>query len=390
MSGPGARPRCPCGRGLEAWRCCLGAIPAWAPDRPGVGDPGHPPVHGVARLADERRAEIARAAADKLLRLGLRPAFSAHQEAAMATFWGDWLEALDRARAAALVGLEAVQAAYTCWMAFDLPMPDGRTLAARLEAGEGDPLAPAERGWLARLAGSRLALYEVEAVRAAEGLAVRDLWTGARLEVAARRAGEQLVRWDLLAARLVAEAPGEPVVLEGGAYPLPTAARGAILRTLRRARREFGRRMPGADDRAFFARQGYRFHHFWLEHVALRSSPGPAAGEREAPDRTPEAGERGAEPGEGRAGAAAAAGLSAIVGAEHHGDWPDRPVPGLGGRTPREAARLPAWRARVVELLKWTENLEARQGRAGGRACDLAWIWRELGLVDEPGAAGAP
>jgi hypothetical protein len=67
--------------------------------------------------------------------------------------------------------------------------------------------------------------------------------------------------------------------------------------------------------------------------------------------------------------------------AQHYRDWPDRPLPGLRGRTPRQAARMPAWRPRLIELLKWMENQEARHATAARPAYDLGWIWRELDVA---------
>lgn len=409
----------------------------------------------------------ARSAVNKLLALGLGPAFRVHQEAAMAAFWGDWLEGLGEAEAAALIGLQHAQAAYACWACFDLPTPAGPTIAERLLAGEGAPLTAGERAWLRRMSESHLALYEVEAVRPGEGFSARDLWTEDRIEVHERTASRQLVRWDLLAARLVPESPGGPVLMEGGAYPLPITARTAMLRTLRRARRDFARRMPGADDRAFWRRQGYRFNHFWLEHVALRpplrvvtaegddivlaraifdvrdgaALAGALAAHPELTDEGQgvyawtEAAARGrrrlgtvrlearrlavetlsaeradrarhlleaaagdalryratrlADPGPaGRRAPEETAPVPPDVEArlvhefkaQHYRDWPDRPLPALRGRTPREAARLPKWRPRLIELLKWMENQEARHATAARPAYDFGWVWRELGI----------
>jgi hypothetical protein len=68
----------------------------------------------------------------------------------------------------------------------------------------------------------------------------------------------------------------------------------------------------------------------------------------------------------------------------HYRAWPDQPLPALGGRTPREAARLPSARPGLVSLLKQLEVMAARQ-RCGGRpAYDFGWLWGELGL-ERPG-----
>jgi hypothetical protein len=60
----------------------------------------------------------------------------------------------------------------------------------------------------------------------------------------------------------------------------------------------------------------------------------------------------------------------------------DEPVPMLGDRSPREAARTPAGREKLVTWLKFLEN------RSGGKTdstdpmatYDFGWLWRELGV----------
>jgi len=74
---------------------------------------------------------------------------------------------------------------------------------------------------------------------------------------------------------------------------------------------------------------------------------------------------------------------AALVGQffEHHyRKWPDEPLPALGGRTPREAARLKSARPKVIALLKAMENGAERQRREGRPAYDFGWMWEELGL----------
>jgi hypothetical protein len=64
----------------------------------------------------------------------------------------------------------------------------------------------------------------------------------------------------------------------------------------------------------------------------------------------------------------------------HYKTWPDTPLPGLAGRTPRESAGLPVLRPRLVDLLKDMENMEARGASRGSPAYDFGWMWTELGL----------
>lgn len=65
---------------------------------------------------------------------------------------------------------------------------------------------------------------------------------------------------------------------------------------------------------------------------------------------------------------------------EHYRKWPDEPLPALGNRTPRHAARLKTLRPKLVALLKDFESHAERQRRAGQPAYDFSWMWQELGL----------
>jgi hypothetical protein len=64
----------------------------------------------------------------------------------------------------------------------------------------------------------------------------------------------------------------------------------------------------------------------------------------------------------------------------HYATWPDEPLPGLDGRTPRQAARLKTLRPRLIDMLQDMENSEARGARPDNPPYDFGWIWRELGL----------
>jgi len=68
---------------------------------------------------------------------------------------------------------------------------------------------------------------------------------------------------------------------------------------------------------------------------------------------------------------------------EHYRKWLDQPVPALGDRTPRHAAKLKTVRPKLITLLKDFESHAERQRRAGEPAYDFGWMWKELGLARE-------
>ena len=68
---------------------------------------------------------------------------------------------------------------------------------------------------------------------------------------------------------------------------------------------------------------------------------------------------------------------------EHYHKWLDEPVPALGDRTPRQAAKLKTVRPKLITLMKDFESHAERQRRAGEPAYDFGWMWKELGLARE-------
>ena len=68
---------------------------------------------------------------------------------------------------------------------------------------------------------------------------------------------------------------------------------------------------------------------------------------------------------------------------EHYHKWLDEPLPALGNRTPRHAAKLKTVRPRMIALLKNFESRAERQRRAGDPAYDFSRMWEELGLSRE-------
>jgi SEC-C motif len=67
--------------------------------------------------------------------------------------------------------------------------------------------------------------------------------------------------------------------------------------------------------------------------------------------------------------------------AAHYATWPDIPVPALGGKTPRQAARSRAGRAQLDVLLKDLENREARQ--PAELRFDVGRLRKVLGVGEE-------
>ena len=452
MSAAGRNDPCPCGSGRKYKKCCL-AKEAVSP---------------AAFTASERQSAL-----EHLFRFSRRPEFEAAHAAARGDFWTRWTASRTEDDADEATQFDQSVTAFLEWFAFDFALPSGRTLCDEFLARERRRLRSGEVSYLERMLLSHWRLYEVAHVRPEEGLDLVDIWTRDRLRVHERLATRQLVRWDLVAARVVLGPAGVPV-LDGIPYLLPAIAREDILARLRRAHRSFKRRVPTGDLTAFFKTHGMLFHHLWLDHVAMRPPPVLLTAEggqlmfarvvfdvvdREALDAalagrpdlerqddgsyvwledtgefhralgtlalkgdrlvleamSRDRAERGRALIESLVPAAvryrattledvgqalerrrAPAPESSevppeiqaeVVGAfyeQHYRKWLDTALPALGGRTPREAARLQSTRPKLIALLKSFEAMAERQRRDGRPAHDFGWMWGELGL-ERPG-----
>jgi hypothetical protein len=63
----------------------------------------------------------------------------------------------------------------------------------------------------------------------------------------------------------------------------------------------------------------------------------------------------------------------------HYHEWIDQPVPALGDRTPREAARIKRLWPALIALIEGIENQAERLAREG-RGFDASFLRAELGL----------
>jgi hypothetical protein len=251
MSALGRNDPCPCGSGKKYKKCCL------AKDAPAPG----------AFTAAERQSAL-----EGLFRFSRRADLDETHAAGSAAFWVDWMvdRTEDELREAMRLGES--ETAYLEWFVFDFRLASGWTLAEEFLARERRSLRSGEARYLERMRLSHLRPYEIAGVRAEEGLDLTDLWTGERLRVQERLGTRQLIQWDLLGARVML-GPTGVAVLDGLPYLYPALAKEDILKRLRRAHRDFKRKVPGGDLTTFFKRHGMLFHHLWLDHVALRPVP---------------------------------------------------------------------------------------------------------------------
>jgi SEC-C motif-containing protein len=450
---------CPCGSGRKFKKCCLAR-------------------EAVVGFTHEDRHR----AIDRLVDFALRPELDDEHLSATEAFWADWVERHGEEDGRHAMELEESAHAFTLWFAVDVRLARGVTPLELMLRREMAELTPGERDYLERMRETHLRPYEIVEA-SAEGLRLLDLWTGEPVVLHGREGTKKLVRWDVLALRLVRHANGD-LESDGLPYVYPVQEKRALLRMLRRAHRDFKATNPSGTDVEFFKRAGMRFHHFWLETAAFQppaslvttpegTSLGRASAIFHVDDRDALVGAlddcRELERDEGggwvwlgdeaetppvlgwltleddeadedlvfeiespdlvlraRAFLESVAGdavhfhgvdhedpesalartiASAETGAavddvaldvqdrlvskyceEHYRDWPDRPSPELGNRTPRQTAALARRRFRVVELLQAFENTSDRRRLEGRPTYDFGWMWAELGL-ERPGIA---
>lgn len=69
---------------------------------------------------------------------------------------------------------------------------------------------------------------------------------------------------------------------------------------------------------------------------------------------------------------------------KHYENWPETPLPALGGKSPLKAVKTKKGRKEVIELLKSIEQLEqGRTTETGGDSLDVRFLWDRLGIDRE-------
>jgi len=259
VSEVGRNAPCPCGSGLKYKKCCLVKS----------GEPV------VSYTRSERESALA-----KLMRFSERPELEDDHRAALQMLWGRWRAGDPDERLKEIVASQQAEVFYTSWFAFDRPLRGQRTLLDLFLERQGKRLRPGELNYLEGMRDSHLRLYEVVEVKAEEGLELRELFDNRRVWIRERSATRQLVRWDLLAARIVRGGVGE-FVLEADCYLFPASEREDLVSGIRRAHREFVREFPERTLVDFFKTMAPVFHELWLDRVALRPRPTIVTGDGE-------------------------------------------------------------------------------------------------------------
>jgi hypothetical protein len=246
---------CPCGSGKKFKKCCLAK---------GDGSPS------PAFSGGERESALAR-----LREFASGPEFAESRRAAEAVFRGGCAmcgEDHAHTHDVRTANTAALPEAFETWFGMDVNQRNGRTPVSVLLERYGSRLPRGERGYLERMRDTHLRLYQVIDLGADGRPRLVDLWTGDTLWLRESPSARPLVRWDLLAARVVEDAGGA-LIIDGVPYRYPVSGRGALLRALRRAHARMGRPISAPDVTRFFKSIALTFHHVWLATVAHDAAP---------------------------------------------------------------------------------------------------------------------
>lgn len=239
---------------------------------------------------------------------------------------------------------------------------DGQTLLQRFEGERGATLNDAERGELETHKATDTGIYEVVAVHPGTGLTVKDIFSEEEFEVADVSASRGASVWDVLGMRL--RRIGGPAQAWGEVFVFSPLDRAELKFELEAAYRMAMVCEPKLEWQPFLNSAAPLLKRLQAGFLARRSVSAMVS----------------AHPAKVDPRRAIAQAL-----AEHSNQWPDKPVPALGGRTPREAAAETQGRIHLADLLKEYERGQARKpSRADifdlANVPAIVWMRKALGL----------
>jgi hypothetical protein len=304
--------------------------------------------------------------------------FKGTLEADVQEFFGDFFHIASAEQADAARENEQTEIAFNTWMLFDAYITQdksGRLLDAILGPKSNARLTAGQRVFLERMAVSHMRPYVIQKVRRDEGLLLEDLWNGEKVDVSERAATHSLRSGEMLFARAIQGGAGRPE-FHGALLALGAEQMDDLLAALRASLKGRKGNEAGHDDVEFFKESGPRIMRAWLDQYL---TPPPQVVTTDGQPFRPQS----------LLEASSAAEASAEVPEdlrrelqrrfqdEYDREWLDMDVPALGGRTPRNAAKIRRHRQKVAALLKSIESSPAGPG-----ARDLTWMWEELELTD--------
>jgi len=249
VTGPGRNDPCPCGSGKKFKHCCLAR------------------AQTATGITPRHRTE----AFEALLKFSRREAFDPIVEAS-ALDWADLPQATVQEALESILEFESSTQAFFDWLFYDVPADPTRTIAGAFLAAREWTVSRAAADYIRLMSTTSLRLYQVRGVTPGTGLTIRDLWTKEDRFITERLGSARLVRWDVLAARVVHHTD-DTHQFEGAILALPPEAAKPLLKELKAEHRAFVRSQPDATIDDFFRQSAPLLHDAWFDEVALREPP---------------------------------------------------------------------------------------------------------------------
>lgn len=256
------------------------------------------------------------------------------------------------------------------WFIFDYILPSGLTI---IETFRQNPeLSEREQILLEHWAAARISLFEVMQVIPGKGVVLRDLLQKKEFRVHDVNATVELQPGAILLMRLLKV--GDEYEFSTSGLALPGFCKDILLKKLRRDLRAYARKRKATVKEVL--------NDYLKEHSHLINSMVVEMGFNYALSCLVEDG--GDETGGDfldRISARIAQQITEAILDEYYDRWIDKPVPALGGKTPREACLTAEGRARLEEMFHELELVETRRELNGEPSYDLQKVRRKLGLL---------
>ncbi|MBE3588177.1 MAG: SEC-C domain-containing protein [Thermoanaerobacteraceae bacterium] len=262
------------------------------------------------------------------------------------------------------------------WFIFDYRLPGGSTIVETFGREQG--LSEWERALLAEWAAARVSLYEVLYTLPGKGVAVKDLLHRKELRIHDVNAAADIQPGAILFMRVLKV--GQEYEFSTSGLALPGFCKDALLKKLRQDLRAFARRQRRSSREALddYLRERSHILNAMVVEMGFNYSILPHLVEGEEEEEL-----------KGMISDMLMDSLSARIAQritdafldDYYDKWIDRPLQALSGKTPRQACRTPDGRARVEELLRELELIEAGRERNGEPHYDLQKVRRKLGLM---------
>ncbi|OAT79401.1 antitoxin Xre/MbcA/ParS toxin-binding domain-containing protein [Desulfotomaculum copahuensis] len=274
------------------------------------------------------------------------------------------------------------------WFIFDYKIAGGATLIETFRREPG--LTDKEIVLLDEWSRARVSLYEVMRVLPEKGVLIKDLFNKSRLTVFDVNAAREIQPGSVLLMRVLRV--GDEFEFSTNGLALPAFCKEVLMSRVKRDLQAFCRR------RRMSSREGLNIYlhershmlnamvvELGLDYTMPHLVEGELAGEEDG--RTD-----GAGPVMDKLSAQIAQRITDAFLDEYYDKWIDRPLPALGGRTPRQACGTAEGGARVEELLRELERVEAIREKKGEPHYDVQKVRRKLGLSggETAGQAGEP